>query len=560
MTIPTSVMSLGLRQSVSFNCNGRIYLHHLTATRSQLKVKKFRSSTHFYSTSNNATPPPPGVGKTSPTTEKGGATSDDSSAKKIDETTSKILANFQPSQWNVAGVRSAYDNLSQKVLAIYQDKMTQAKDNVDKEWYSARVSFWMKRYENFVGLTDVKEAQVRVVQTEKQFINSQENRRATQKAINDIQQTLKSLYDELERTNRGQNKYLELVTKEHHVLQEQSVLTEKLNVAEREEREAFSKLSRAVRDSHESERAQAEKTKYWSVIGSIIGTCLGILGTTINNRLRMRELRQLVKDAAAINSAAAAAAASAEAVTNTAAAAAPAEESTALAGMMESLKNLAEVEASTCESIDKVSKTLDDIKLSVSSLEQDKQVTSTTTAASVPPSFVKHQNEELRRILTIQQEKLEKLVRDMKFQLDSKDIRELQSQVKLIAMKEIGSEEVTSRAYETLNRNATTALESFEKRVLDIEEMVKDVRSLLLAQALAVQSSSSPTHKAPATAKETGSAATAEALERSHLTIVGTVETALRDHEERLNSAMILNSVFVALLTPVIAYAVSKCL
>ena len=141
----------------------------------------------------------------------------------------------------------------------------------------------------------------------------------------------------------------------------------------------------------------------------------------------MRELRQLVKDAAAINSQAAAAAASAAAVTNTAAAAAPTDESTVLAGMLESLtKNLAEVEASTCESIDKVSKTLDDIKLSVSSLEQDKQVTSTTTAASVPPSFVKHQNEELRRILTIQQEKLEKLVRDMKFQLDSKDIRELQ--------------------------------------------------------------------------------------------------------------------------------------
>ena len=81
--------------------------------------------------------------------------------------------------------------------------------------------------------------------------------------VGPLLQTLKSLYDELERTNRGQNKYLELVTKEHHVLQEQSVLTEKLNVAEREEREAFSKLSRAVRDSHESERAQAEKTKYW---------------------------------------------------------------------------------------------------------------------------------------------------------------------------------------------------------------------------------------------------------------------------------------------------------
>lgn len=33
-----------------------------------------------------------------------------------------------------------------------------------QEWYSAKVSFWMKRYENFIGLTEVKSAQVRVVQ------------------------------------------------------------------------------------------------------------------------------------------------------------------------------------------------------------------------------------------------------------------------------------------------------------------------------------------------------------------------------------------------------------
>lgn len=53
-----------------------------------------------------------------------------------------------------------------------------------------------------------------------------------------------------------------------------------------------------MRDSHEKERAQAEKTKYWSVIGSVVGTCLGILGTTINNRMRMRELRELVTSSA----------------------------------------------------------------------------------------------------------------------------------------------------------------------------------------------------------------------------------------------------------------------
>ena len=72
----------------------------------------------------------------------------------------------------------------EKLLALYQDK----KQDVDTEWYSQRVSFWMKRYENFVGLTEVKEAQVKVQLKEKEFVDSQENRRATQKSINDIQQ------------------------------------------------------------------------------------------------------------------------------------------------------------------------------------------------------------------------------------------------------------------------------------------------------------------------------------------------------------------------------------
>ena len=41
---------------------------------------------------------------------------------------------------------------------------------------------------------------------------------------------------------------------------------------------------------------------YRSVIGSVVGTCLGILGTTINNRMRMKELRQIVRDASLASS------------------------------------------------------------------------------------------------------------------------------------------------------------------------------------------------------------------------------------------------------------------
>lgn len=98
----------------------------------------------------------------------------------------------------------------------------------------------------------------------------------------------------MEKTYRGEDKYLTLVTQEHQVLKEEKALLEDFNQLEKRERECFALLSNAVRDSHEKERAQAEKTKYWSVLGSILGTCLGILGTTINNRLRMKELRELV--------------------------------------------------------------------------------------------------------------------------------------------------------------------------------------------------------------------------------------------------------------------------
>ena len=100
------------------------------------------------------------------------------------------------------------------------------------------------------------------------------------------------------------DKYLELITEEHSIIKEENALTLQLQTLERTEREKFSKMSAAVRDSHEKERAQAEKTKYWSVLGSVIGTCLGLLGATINNRMRMRELRQIVTDSTQVNSSA----------------------------------------------------------------------------------------------------------------------------------------------------------------------------------------------------------------------------------------------------------------
>ncbi len=55
------------------------------------------------------------------------------------------------------------------------------------------------------------------------------------------------------------------IFQEHQILKEERLLTENLHFLEKAERIRFSELSNTVRDSHEKERAQAEKTKYWFV-------------------------------------------------------------------------------------------------------------------------------------------------------------------------------------------------------------------------------------------------------------------------------------------------------
>jgi len=49
-----------------------------------------------------------------------------------------------------------------------------------------------------------------------------------------------------------------------------------LEVAEEKEKDAFLQLSAAMRNSYEKERARVERTKNWSIIGSVVGTILGM--------------------------------------------------------------------------------------------------------------------------------------------------------------------------------------------------------------------------------------------------------------------------------------------
>jgi len=48
-----------------------------------------------------------------------------------------------------------------------------------------------------------------------------------------------------------------------------------LEAVEDKERDTFLELSASMRDSYEKERARVERTKNWSLIGTVIGAIIG---------------------------------------------------------------------------------------------------------------------------------------------------------------------------------------------------------------------------------------------------------------------------------------------
>ncbi|XP_025048751.1 coiled-coil domain-containing protein 51 isoform X2 [Alligator sinensis] len=162
---------------------------------------------------------------------------------------------------------------------------------------STTVKSWWDRYEEFVGLNEVQGAQGKVTEAEKVFMVARGIVREARENVEAQQIKLKEVRDRLDRVSREDIQYLELATLEHRLLQEEKRYRAAYLSAEESEREKFSLFSAAVRESHEKERTRTERTKNWSIIGSVLGAIIGVLGSTYINRVRLQELKTLVLEA-----------------------------------------------------------------------------------------------------------------------------------------------------------------------------------------------------------------------------------------------------------------------
>uniref|UniRef100_A0A3Q3J789 Coiled-coil domain containing 51 n=1 Tax=Monopterus albus TaxID=43700 RepID=A0A3Q3J789_MONAL len=162
---------------------------------------------------------------------------------------------------------------------------------------TATVNYWWERYEEFVGLNEVRKAQTKVTEAEAAFMVARGIVREAHASLEALRGRLKEVRDRLDRVSREEAHYLELATLEHKLLQEERRLRTAYENAEGSEREKFALFSAAVRESHEKERARAERTKNWSIIGSVLGALIGVMGSTHINRVRLQELKSLLLEA-----------------------------------------------------------------------------------------------------------------------------------------------------------------------------------------------------------------------------------------------------------------------
>ena len=83
-------------------------------------------------------------------------------------------------------------------------------------------------------------------QAEAKFLSVQEDRRHQQQVLETIQSRLRAISAELEKTNRADLRYLDLVQNEHSIIREENDVVSSIRNLEKAERESFAVLSSAL--------------------------------------------------------------------------------------------------------------------------------------------------------------------------------------------------------------------------------------------------------------------------------------------------------------------------
>jgi len=161
---------------------------------------------------------------------------------------------------------------------------------------SRAVTYLKSTTELLTGHSDVLEAQKRVKQRKEELRRWRNQLSETANSHEETQQKLKNLYARKTQVYQEHKKNVSALqainNEEETLLFQEQLLNSKLEECKQGERDCFESLSDTIQESHEKERAQSERMKYYSRLGSILGALLGFLGSNLFLR---REIRQHIR-------------------------------------------------------------------------------------------------------------------------------------------------------------------------------------------------------------------------------------------------------------------------
>ena len=161
-----------------------------------------------------------------------------------------------------------------KLLADFSEKFYQKSEfALERTYEKTRGVFGA--VDELLGITEVREAQSKVRAAEEECMATRKHVQVVHSELSVVQERLNEVRRRLDRTPRDDEGYLALATEEHTILLEEKKLKNDFECLEARERDQFSLLSALVRESHEKERSRTDRTKHWSVIGSLGGAALG---------------------------------------------------------------------------------------------------------------------------------------------------------------------------------------------------------------------------------------------------------------------------------------------
>lgn len=168
------------------------------------------------------------------------------------------------------------------------------KDGMKPDDWNDILNRWYVKYQDFIGITDLKKAQDRVTELSEGLLGAQSRRRNLQAELEVLQDQLTINHQRITKTELYSDEHYQLFDQARDMNARLKEVRSEFESCERLERDTFSQLSAAIRDCHERERTQAEQSKYWSIIASIVSAALASVITSVNNWVRIREIKDHV--------------------------------------------------------------------------------------------------------------------------------------------------------------------------------------------------------------------------------------------------------------------------